>query len=223
LANKLRSAQLDTSSINEENTAPRLTIEPYQSLDDREAFQQQFTVANLDSYPIYELRYGCAVSSIQLKDGKVDPLMQTGARILFVPIMHSIRTLSPNGKTNTDCDYFVRYGSDLESASIELIAVFRKGPDDPELTVSQGFTGRRDSSERFVWTFGSADQSILQSPVPPKPKCVVVVVPFGGENRHLGGDLATEDLMEQIKFWSGLIHETGCKAVLSTMISGKYD
>jgi hypothetical protein len=160
-----------------------LLVDPYISYDSREAFQQQFAITNNGPFAIYEVHYTCAVTAIRLNDGSSGgfPDQVGKARIVYVmmPIKPNVPTLRWKEKTNTDCDFISRFGSDLKSVNIEIDIAYKRWLRPTEIEAIGGrFTGRRDAAGNFVWVYGSNAPSPLEAQPTNAPPITLIVIPF---------------------------------------------
>ena len=159
-----------------------MLVEPYVSYDQKEAFQQQFTVTNNGPFAIYDVHYSCAVTAVGMNDGSPNPFPDfiNGVMILrvMIPFKSNIPILRWKEKTNTDCDFIGWFGSELKSANIEIDVNYKRWPEKKETeTIGGRFSGKRDAAGKFVWVYGSNSPSPLERP-PANQKNAIVVISF---------------------------------------------
>jgi hypothetical protein len=160
-----------------------LSVDPYISYDSKEAFQQQFTIANNGPFAIYDVHYTCAVTGIRLTDGSSggfpDWVRKTRVVYVMMPIKPHLPILPWKGKTNTECDFMARFGPNLESADIEIDVAYKRWLHKNEVEAIGGrFSGKRDSAGNFLWVYGSNAPSPLEPPPADWAQNAVVLIPF---------------------------------------------
>jgi hypothetical protein len=159
-----------------------ILVEPYLSFDPKEAFQQQFTITNNGPFDVYDIHYTCAVTSIRLNDGTSGgfPDWIRDIRVVYVmfPVTKPpIKTFHWKQKTNTECDFIGRFGTQLKSANIEIDVAYKRWLRNSEIeTIGGKFSGKRDTAGNFQWVYGSDSPSPLEPPT--TKKATVVIIPF---------------------------------------------
>ncbi|MGO4212902.1 hypothetical protein AB4043_19030, partial [Terriglobus sp. YAF25] len=192
-----------------------------------EAFQQQFRLTNRGPLAISKIHYACAISYLKTSDKDEGmPFAQNDHQMVYlvVPVMGYLQPLDKTQSTTIDCDWINRPGKSLNFSEVELVVSFVTSEGKEELYATQSFTGQRDNSGRFKWDPGSSQPSVLESirDASQKRQRVVVVMPFGGNNRFHSENVTPEEYSEIISSWIPVLKEAGSITILSTMVSGNY-
>jgi hypothetical protein len=126
---------------------PKVSIEPYASLNTQNPFAQLFFVKNESIYPIYDVHSQCETGDT--KAAGIDLSHNT-----VVNRTEFIKRLSPNDRSTFTCHFASLTGMKYETLDINL-TVWYSLPLSIRQCRSQHFTGlaAEDSSNSYIWTW----------------------------------------------------------------------
>lgn len=201
-----------------------MKLEPSVTFDQHEGFFQQYRATNTAPYVLHNVRFACMVLSVDTVQG--DPFFshvsqRYSVSYLMVPLMGSLPEVPVGHSTTSDCDYELRPGIGLRKAEIEMEVLFNAGVNRKDAIESYPFSGRQTEAQTFAWTDGMSKASPFR--VSKNMNRLVIVIPFGGDNRNLAPCPSQDEYYKIITSWIKKLQTSGDKVMVSTMIKGKYD
>jgi hypothetical protein len=130
---------------------PKISIEPYASLNLHVPFAQLFSIQNQSLYGILDVSPRCGVNAVESNVGL------SGA-FTFVNMADAVAYLAPNTKTNATCrlDTLLGTAREYPRLSIDIWVVYKL----PLLGIyrcdSAKFKGVKSADGTFIWTYDGA-------------------------------------------------------------------
>jgi hypothetical protein len=188
-----------------------ITVDPSVSYDQSDPFNQRFQITNNGPLSTYDVHYVCSVTSIQINDTHYSAL--NSLITVMIPLEYYKSELRWKEKVSGNCDFLAGFGSALESVNMEITVFYKRWLWPYELHVSGWkFSGKRDTTGKFIWDYGSPDVGPFENEKP--RKLVFLQVYFVDEVPENGAMIAETTLSNLFRYFAkkkqpilvGLLH-----------------